>query len=495
MLTLDHALARPGARTTHALAPILAVVALIAAVGVAAGVATNLTALVVLAALLGAVVFVVAVLAWPDIATLAVLLLIYTNAPVVGAQFHGVPYLVAALVPALLLVPILDRLVFGAGSLVLPPTLPYIGAFVLVEILSTLLSADPAAASVELFRVLTEGLLLYLLVVNAVRTVPLLRLAMVGLVLAGAALASLSVVQILAAPDADFFGFAQIEGRGFAAAEDAAIQPRANGPIGEKNFYAQMLLALLPLAAALWRGGGARMRLLAGASGAVITLGIVLTFSRGAAVAAGILVLAAVGLRMVRPRVVAQLALVAVLAVALVPNYAARLSTLTGIGGALEVTEDVDPVLAQRANDILAATAAFADHPFLGVGPGMFQANYREYATRVAGLPGDLDYAAHNLYLEIASETGVLGLLAFGGVIGMTLLLLVRARRAAAAEPSLVAMADGFILVVVSYLATGLFLHVSYQRYIWLFLALACAAALVIRERVAPTPGDGGGSP
>ena len=455
-------------------------------VGVTLGIAllTGVQVAVLAVVMLAAVLFAVAVLAWPDLATIAVVVLIFSNAPVIGAQFHGLPYLAAALVPALLLVPIVDRLIYGRESMVLPPTLPFLLAFLLVEVLSTLLSRDPAAASAELWRVVSEGAILYLLVVNAVRTVPVLRHAAAAVVATAAILAALSTVQLVAAPDETFFGFAQVEGLGFDPGTDGDLQQRASGPIGEKNFYAQMLLAALPLAVAFVRVDRGATRLLAAAAAILIAAGVVLTFSRGAAVAAMVLLLAALALRIVRGRVVVGLALAAVLVTALVPSYAARLATLTGVGGALEVTEDVDPVIAQRANDVLAATAAFADHPVLGVGPGLFAATYREYATRVAGLPGDLDYAAHNLYLEIASETGLLGLAAFGGLVTTTLIALVRARRSAAHDARLAAFADAFILVVISYLATGLFLHISYQRYVWLFLALSIAGAMAIRRSI-----------
>ena len=467
--------------------PLGTVVAACAGVALAAlGLAAVLgePVLLMLAAIAVTAVFLLAVLAWPDVASIAVAVLVYSNAPVVAAQFHGVPYLIAALVPALLLVPILDRLVYGRQAIVFPPTLPFVLAFLLVETLSTLVSREPSAAAIELTRVATEGVLLYLLIINAVRTIAVIRLMTVALVITGVVLGALSVVQQGAAPENAFLGFAQIEGRGFDPGLGTGLQQRASGPIGEKNFYAQMLLALIPLAAAVAGNGGRARKVAATGAALVIGLGVVLTFSRGAAVAAVILVAAAVILRVVSWRLVLGFALAVVVVLASVPSYAARLATLSGVGGALEVTEEVDPVIAQRANDVLAATAAFAEHPILGVGPGMFVTSYREYATRVAGLPGDLDYAAHNLYLEVASETGVLGFMAFGGVVITTIVWLLRARREAASDPRLVALANGFLLVIVSYLATGLFLHISYQRYLWMFLALAMAAALLIRRSV-----------
>jgi hypothetical protein len=45
-------------------------------------------------------------------------------------------------------------------------------------------------------------------------------------------------------------------------------------------------------------------------------------------------------------------------------------------------------------------------------------------------------------------------------------------------------MATGLLLSIVTYMTTGLFLHLSYARYFWLMLALAGAAAHIGLELV-----------
>jgi O-antigen ligase len=61
-----------------------------------------------------------------------------------------------------------------------------------------------------------------------------------------------------------------------------------------------------------------------------------------------------------------------------------------------------------------------ADRPFSGVGAGAFQAAYVHYSTH----PGDIfrgipAYHAHQLYVGIAAETGLIGLLAFCALVGL----------------------------------------------------------------------------
>jgi putative inorganic carbon (HCO3(-)) transporter len=235
---------------------------------------------------------------------------------------------------------------------------------------------------------------------------------------------------------------------------------------------------------------------------ALAAIATALTFSRGAALAAGIIVLAMVALRYIRlSHLVAAVALIAVVLIA-VPAYGARLSSLGELGTLLSdepAGTGTDNSLLSRATENLTALRVFADHPILGVGPGQFPDYYRAYANEIGVSVRAADRQAHNLYLGIAAETGVLGLTAFLGAVAVTLFQLARARaRALASRPDLAAMAAGFMLALVAYLASGLFLHLSYARYYWLVLALAGAAASVILQATkestddAATPDSGG---
>lgn len=59
------------------------------------------------------------------------------------------------------------------------------------------------------------------------------------------------------------------------------------------------------------------------------------------------------------------------------------------------------------------------DHPITGVGPGLFGRAYREYRDPIVGR--DKLAAAHNAYLNLSSELGILGLLV-GGWLGYSVL-------------------------------------------------------------------------
>ena len=107
----------------------------------------------------------------------------------------------------------------------------------------------------------------------------------------------------------------------------------------------------------------------------------------------------------------------------------------------------------------------------------MYHHHYREYAKRAGGKVEHGGRQPHSLYLGVAAEHGVAGLLAFLGILVVTLRDLLRARRRWLSENPLVADAiAGLIGALVVYLASAVFLHLAYARYLWLLLALAAAA-------------------
>ena len=107
------------------------------------------------------------------------------------------------------------------------------------------------------------------------------------------------------------------------------------------------------------------------------------------------------------------------------------------------------------------------------VGPGQFPSYYREYADDIAINVKAEDRQAHNLYLATAAEAGVLGFICLAAILLITLWNLALARRRwIGRRTDLANMATAFSLSVVTYMTTGIFLHLSYARYFWLIMAL-----------------------
>jgi O-antigen ligase len=214
------------------------------------------------------------------------------------------------------------------------------------------------------------------------------------------------------------------------------------------------------------------------------------------------IVIAGVFFRYVRLRHLVVVTLAIAVTLFAFPRYTERLLNLQGLlsldqsAGTIGAQGDVGN-LRGRATETLAAFLVFVDHPIVGVGPGMFPFYYQSYAQKVAESsvdtridPGTRE--AHNLYTHVAAETGILGFTCFMAILLLTLRDLRRARRRwLTARPDIAHLASGFYLAIIGYMVSGIFLHLSYERYFWLLMVLgAITAHLALRlpdEETQPT--------
>ena len=423
----------------------------------------------------------------------------YLNLPVLAVHDFHAPSALASGFALLLLTPFLIYLVSERRPLVITTALPLLIGYFVVLALSAILAPGVRPTPVgPIITFLSEGLLLYLLVTNAVRTPRHVRAVLWTVVVAGAFMGLVSVWQEATHSYSHTLGgLAQVDTTGFNVGETLTgkkSHPRLAGPIGEKNRYAQVLLVLLPLALSRVRVERRRtLRLLAAGCAALILSGMALSFSRGAAVALVILLALAAALRMVSLRKALALLLAAVALVLVVaPDYLLRLQSLGGADAALSQSSraapsrasEVDAALQGRATENVAAFHVFRDHPLLGVGPGQFFDRYSaQYGNALDLRFLDQNRRAHNLYLEIAADTGVLGLAAFVGLVGVTM---VQLRRLSVfwrhRNRELASLGDALLAALIAYMASAIFLQLAYQRYFWFLLALANATIWALRR-------------
>ena len=435
----------------------------------------------------------VAALAWPEAATLLVVFLVYTNAIGVAVAWQGAPQMVGAAAPLLLMLPIAAGLRRGE-RLRVNSTFGWILGLLAVQAASTVLAVDQGIATRQLVGFVTEGALLYLLVYNAVRTPETLARCLWVILLAAGWLALISAFQhFVSSPLRPFMGFAQVDSAFLQGRTDS---PRLAGPLGDPNYYAQILLAAVPIGYVLCqRAGTFATRALAAGSTALCCVAIALTYSRGAAVGLAFVLVVMVLVRMVRLKHVLAVAAGLVIVVLLVPTYANRVGSHSQVQGATAeagTDPDADQSAQGRTTEMLAAALAFSDRPLLGVGPGGFPVVYQTYAQRIgtgvhettesgSRRGEEAQREAHDIFLSIAAELGLLGLIAFCGVLWTTLRGTVRARdggRARSAD-----LATALLLSLVAYVGAGLFLTLAFERYFWLLLALAGAAAAMAPRR------------
>jgi O-antigen ligase len=241
---------------------------------------------------------------------------------------------------------------------------------------------------------------------------------------------------------------------------------RASGPLSDPNDFAFFLVCALPLALALWRAGSTGWRHLYFPAAALLLLGTLATYSRGAILgaAAALLYVALTG--RLRLRVVLVGAAVAGVLVGTVLLAAPGL-----VGSSIEAKQHVGR---QNVDDRLTAWSMagnmLADHPVLGLGPAGFATYWDAYVGGRATDPVHLD-VAHDTWLEVGSETGLLGLAAFLALIGAGAAGAVRAARSGP-EPTLAAgVCASFAAVVVA----ASFLSEQFFLPLWLLVALGAA--------------------
>ncbi|NOT29272.1 MAG: O-antigen ligase family protein [Planctomycetes bacterium] len=432
-----------------------------------------------------------AALRYPDVATHAVLFLLYSNLPAVGVGFHGVPKPVAAAFPLLLALPLLRDLFLRRQPLVLTPTFFLLVLILAQQAVSAAFSIDPGKSFGSALTFAVEGVALYLLITNVLRSKATVRIATWTLVAAGILMSGVPLFQqVTGTFDDNYGGLAQVDGLGFrtgeAAEEGGTLerQARLAGPIGEKNRYAQVMLVLVPLALVLvFRAPAGPWKVVTLAAAASISLGFVLAFSRGGAIGAVCMLLVAMGLRLIDVRKTLFVAAGMGLMLMAMPQYWKRLET---IGTSMAVFGDeseaaaADGATRRRVTEMLAAGRVFLDHPVIGVGPGLFKSYSEEYGNVDALRKIESGRRAHSLYLEFAAENGAIGLGLLLAALVLTIVGLAGARRLnLASDPEMADLATAYLLALVCYLSTGVFLHLSYMRYFYIVVALGGAVAHV----------------
>jgi putative inorganic carbon (HCO3(-)) transporter len=215
--------------------------------------------------------------------------------------------------------------------------------------------------------------------------------------------------------------------------------------------------------------------------------GIALTTSRGAGVALVLTVLTMVALRELPVRALLVVAAIAAIALVLLPQYATRYARASAILTGPDGTEQVDGAVVGRLSSNIGAVRVWLEHPIVGVGPGNY-GQFHKAAVEDLGLRVIPNREPHNLYPHIASESGLLGLVAFTGLVVVTLRGLLRTRRRLRARGDPAIAATGLLFGVIAYLYSGLFLHLSYARYFWMLMALAAVVPLVDPEPDATAP-------
>lgn len=239
---------------------------------------------------------------------------------------------------------------------------------------------------------------------------------------------------------------------------------RASGPLSDPNDLAFFLIAALPLLLVVDRRRPGRVTLAAVAA-VVLVVATFATLSRGALV--GLAVMVVVALLLGAVRLSAAVGIAAVVAVAVGALWVTHSDI---VGRSLEEKEHVASTNVDlRVTTSTMAADMTAASPLLGQGPGGFEAERSRFVP--AGVPEVDQTVAHQMYLDVSAELGLLGLGAFVAVLGGGVRAGLRARRA----PDRRRTADALLVGLAGTLAAACFLSEQLYLPVWLLVALAVA--------------------
>jgi O-antigen ligase len=128
-------------------------------------------------------------------------------------------------------------------------------------------------------------------------------------------------------------------------------------------------------------------------------------------------------------------------------------------------------------------------HPIRGIGTGQFAISSVHYLLQPGALQrGDLILStpkvAHNTYLNIVAEVGLVGGLLFASILVVCLACMIKAVKCLRDEGDerLEILARGLIVGLGGYLVTIVFISENYAKLFWILLALGPALLAVARS-------------
>jgi putative inorganic carbon (hco3(-)) transporter len=439
-----------------------------------------LQAVIIAAGVIGVVITLLRV----EVGLYALILMAYLRISDIAIDFHGAPSVFRPFI-ILLIVAILIRWMrsreiqkgWGRAALL-------VLAYGMVVFTSLLYAADFNTAYNTVSDFAKNGVITVLLVVM-IQQRSTFKYALWVIVAAGIFTGSISVFQYLTKTFTNlYWGFGQAQILNIVTGLD---DYRISGPIGDPNFYAQILVVIVPLAFYfMMTEKKFILRALAAWSLLVCSLSIIFTFSRGGAIALAVVLGCLIIYRRPRPLEIVGIGILIIAMVAFLPDqYSARLNTVTQvITGQTNVREEVS--IRGRLSELLVAVQMFSEHPILGVGVGNYPVYYQSYSRKIGLDPRTENREPHNLFLEVAAETGIIGLVVFFTVLyftyqGIRQAWLTFKRLKLDEYSNLVAI---FGIGVLGYFTAALFIHGAYPRYMWLLIGLALALPQVAKNTV-----------
>jgi putative inorganic carbon (HCO3(-)) transporter len=294
---------------------------------------------------------------------------------------------------------------------------------------------------------------------------------LVGILVVGATLAALYGM-LFARADALAQGTSRLAGAGLDA-----------------NYLASLLVSGVVLATALAsiRTLPPAARICAAGAAVVVLVALIDTVSRGGMFGLGAAMLAGI-LCAGRGRRLALLTVTAAIALWVVGYYA----TVASPAARARITSVQDRG-AGRVDIWTVGWRMVEAHPITGVGAGNFPNTAIDYLFRPGALPFsafivDRPHVAHNMYLEVLADLGVVGLSLFLGIVGFLLSCAGRAAREfrRTGDRTMEIVSRALIVATAGILATDFFISDQFSKPLWIQLALCPCLLAIARRSAAP---------
>ena len=277
---------------------------------------------------------------------------------------------------------------------------------------------------------------------------------------------------------------------GIVAPPQATEADRLAGTVGEPNELAAVLVAGIALAVGLAAMAGSppvRLAWMLGA--AVCATGIFLSLSRAGLVALGCALIAGTlvggrwrGWALVVAIVVATTTVTYFSAFA-EPEARQRVTTIEGGSG--------------RSDIWTIGWRMVEDRPILGVGAGNFPVASIHYLLEPGAVLRDefiVDdpKVAHNVYLQVTAELGVVGGLMFVSILAFSLACCVRAARrfGARGDERMEILSRALVVALIGVLAADFFASEQFSKQLWLLLGLGPALLGIASRDSAPAAAE-----
>ena len=416
---------------------------------------------------------VLGILARPYVGMYILTLFIFTNLSTVLNEAFGIPSLNKILVALIFVAVIGTRVVLQRKKLLFRVTEGVILLYIAITAVSTVVNAGLGPEGFDSVVDSVKDFIIIFIVVQLATEETAWKNSQWILIACGVGLSLMTWYQFGTGNyDFDFYGLAT--SRLDSVQDDFSVFVdfvRVGGPVGDPNYYAQILLMVMPLA--IYRfltDSSSTRRFAAGMALIIIGGAIIFTYSR----ATLLVLIVIVGLIMFERRIQFYKvflggALILALVYPLLPSsFTARMLTIVGLDTSSAEQEDVS---AQgRLSEALVAIQMFQEYPIFGIGFSQYERNYQSYSVFI-GLDQRLEERqAHNIYLEVAAETGIIGVLGFAIMLFFIYRAAIDTRRAlkAMGREDLIPWASAFHFALLAYLLNSIFLHDDYVRYMWL---------------------------